>query len=412
MYRKAEKRGEDRLTGCPPLCTMAAAMGANGSQDVRGGVGLVLTGGGARAAYQVGFLRSLARHLPEARIPFITGVSAGAINAVFLAQHPGTFAEAVEDLTSLWTGLSPDKVFRVGGWTLAKTVLQWGLRLISGGGPGRPEVHGFLDTSPLKTLLDGCLPCDAGGAITGIAANLADPARDLRAVALTGIKYATGQTVTWVQGQDISTWERPHRLAVQTELRIEHVLASAALPVVFPAQKVGDSWFGDGGIRLSTPLSPAIHLGADRILAISTRYARSLAEASSPSIPGYPPPAQVAGVLLNAIFLDAVDADALRLERINRLLASCPGPNPEHLKPVELEVLRPSEDLGKLSAQYEDRLPKSFRFLIRGTGTRETSSPDVLSLLLFDNRYIEHLIDIGEADAEAQLGDIEALFSV
>jgi NTE family protein len=186
-------------------------------------------------------------------------------------------------------------------------------------------------------------------------------------------------------------------------------MASAALPVLFPAQKVGDAWYGDGGVRLATPLSPAIHLGADRVLAISTRYARNIKEASSPVVAGYPPPAQVAGVLMNAIFLDAVDADALRLERINRLLASCPGPNPEALRLVDLLVLRPSKDLGRLAAEYEDRLPKAFRFLIRGTGTRETASPDVLSLLLFEAPYLKRLIDIGEADAEARVGEIERL---
>jgi NTE family protein len=388
---------------------MAVVTSAIGEGSGAGGPGLVLTGGGARAAYQVGFLRCLARHMPDARIPFITGVSAGAINATFLAQHPGTFAEAVEDLVRLWDGLSSDKVFRVGSWTLAKTVVRWGLRLVSGGGPGRPEVQGFLDTSPLRELLDDSLPRAVDGSIRGIAENLADPRRALRAVALTGLKYSTGQTVTWVQGQDIATWERPHRLAVHTELRVEHVMASSALPVIFPAQKVGDAWYGDGGVRLATPLSPAIHLGADRILAISTRYARSVAEASSPAVAGYPPPAQVAGVLLNAIFLDAVDMDALRLERINRLLDRCPNPNPENLRPVELMVLRPSQDLGRLAADYERRLPKGFRFLIRGTGTRETASPDILSLLLFEAPYLKRLIGIGEADAETRIGEIERL---
>jgi NTE family protein len=374
----------------------------------RGGtVGLALTGGGARAAYQVGFLRCIARHFPEAALPVVTGVSAGAINAAFLARDPGPLTATAEELTALWAGLEPRKVFRVDPWTLARNALRWARRLISGGGPITSRVRGLLDTTPLKLLLREVLPRGVDGRLTGIDENLARGR--LQAVALTALNYGTGQTVTWVQGTEFTGWERPYRLGVRARLGVQHVMASAALPLLFPAQKVDGAWYGDGGVRLLTPLAPALHLGADRILAISTRYRRSLEEASRPVVADYPPPAQVLGVLLNAVFLDALDQDELRLRRTNHFLERWQGDPPEGLRHVELMVLRPSQDLGRLAAEYEVGLPKGFRFLTRGLGTRETASPDFLSLLMFDPGYLARLIEIGERDAEGRMGEIEAL---
>lgn len=198
---------------------------------------------------------------------------------------------------------------------------------------------------------------------------------------------------------------------MQTTLTLDHVLASAALPFVFPAVQVCEEWHGDGGIRLTAPLSPAIHLGAERILAISTRYPRTRAEAEKPSIVGYPPPAQVASILMNAIFLDLVDEDALRLTRINELLERCPEARDGSLRKVRLLVIRPSCDLGRLARAYEPRLPAAFRFVTRGTGTRETKSPDALSMVMFQSDYLKRLIETGETDAEARKDEIEAFLS-
>ena len=250
-------------------------------------IALVLTGGGARAAYQIGFLRCLARNMPSEQFDIITGVSAGAINAAFLASHPGPLVDAVDELSDNWSGLSPDRIFHVGSMSLAGSVARWVLRLLSGGGPATPKTRGLLDTAPLRRLLEEFLgPVD--GEIPGIAANI-DSGR-LLAVALTTLNYATGQTVTWVQGREIAGWERPSRIGVNTRLTVDHVMASAALPLMFPAVKLNGSWCGDGGVRMLTPLAPAVHLGADRILAISTRYARSREEADQPLIRAYPPP--------------------------------------------------------------------------------------------------------------------------
>jgi NTE family protein len=185
------------------------------------------------------------------------------------------------------------------------------------------------------------------------------------------------------------------------------VLASSALPLFFPAVQVEDEWFGDGGIRLTAPLSPAVHLGARRILAISTRYGRNRAEADDPAVLGYPPPAQVAGVLLNAIFLDQFDGDALRLELLNKLVRSLPEGRRAGLREIELHMLRPSSDLGRLANEYEARLPRTFRFLTRGLGTRHTRSNDLLSLLMFQGDYLRALLELGERDGEARAGEID-----
>lgn len=376
-----------------------------GDDDARGGLGLVMGGGGARAAYQVGFLRALADWYPDLSIPYITGVSAGGINAAHLASHHGTFKQSVEELSDLWGKLQIEDVFRVGPWSLGRNAIRWLSRLVSGGRPGAPEVRGLVDTSPLRDFLTEALHA-VDGELTGIPLNL--QRGNLRAVALSTSSYSTGQSVTWVQGADIREWERPQRRSVNTTLTVDHVMASAALPLFFPAVELGNEWFGDGGIRLAAPLSPALHLGADRVLAISTRYDRTAAEAERPMVQGYPPPAQLAGVLMNSIFLDMLDHDALRLERLNRLVEKLPEKDREGLKPVRLMVLRPSEDLGRLSGRYEPRLPFGLRFLTRGLGTRETESPDFLSIILFQHDYLSALMDRGEADARAQEREIRS----
>ncbi len=371
-------------------------------------IGLVLTGGGARAAYQVGLVRHLAKRLPEFHFDVLTGVSAGAINASFLASHTGSADEATEDLMSTWLDLTPDHVFRDDGWSLGKMVFRWLLNLASGGLRYRPQVRGLVDTSPLGSHLANVLGVEAanGRVLPGIARNLARGRLD--AVAVTTVEWSTGQTVTWVQGRDIETWERPKRRSELALLTLDHVLASASLPLIFPAVRIGNAWHGDGGVRLTSPLSPALHLGCDRLIAVSTRH-EPLAPRTAAA--AYPPPAQFAGVLLNAVFLDQLDQDANRMELVNGLLARLPEPERGSLRLVDLVLLRPSEDLGRLASRFEPRLPKAFRFMTRGLGTRDTKSPDLLSLLMFQPDYIRALIDVGERDAEARHGEIAALLS-
>lgn len=368
-------------------------------------LGLVVGGGGARAAYQVGVLRCLARHFPELRIPYLTGVSAGAINAALLASHHGTFLQAVEELTHLWANLTVKDVFRVDSRSLLWTAFGWARQLFSGGMGRRSRVRGLVDTQPLREYLTEVLHA-VDGRLTGVDYNLQHGR--VRAAAISTSNYSTGQSITWVQGKGIEEWERPDRKARKSELTVEHVMASAALPILFPAVRLGDAWYGDGGIRLTAPLSPAVHLGARHILAISTRYQRTFEEAEEPSVYGYPPPAQVVGVLMNAVFLDLLDADAMRLDRLNQLLEELPAGKRAGLRLVDLLVLRPSMDLAQMANEYEPQLPRSFRFLTRGLGTKEIRSPDFLSLILFQPDYLTALISCGERDAEARLPEIRS----
>ena len=366
----------------------------------------MFSGGGARAAYQVGFLRVLAREFPDVVPGILTGVSAGGINAAYLAARQGGFAEKVESLADVWTALRIDDVFRVDLRDLTSRTLRWGGRLMSGGKSPLPPAKSLVDTAPLRASLERVLEARAG-VLPGVAKSLRDGW--LRAIALTASSYTTGQSITWVQlpdGCGIETWERPQRKSAPCVLRVDHVMASSSLPFFFPAIDVDGAWYGDGGIRLTAPLSPAIHLGARQIIAVSTRYERSREEADRPAVVGYPPPAQVAGVLYNAIFLDQLDADALNMQQLNQLVERLPEGQRDGLRHIDLLVLRPSEDLGRLANAYEPQLPRAFRFLTRGLGTRETLSNDLLSLVMFQNDYVNRLIGMGEADAAARLSDI------
>jgi NTE family protein len=371
-----------------------------------GATALVLGGGGARGAYQAGVIRGLARRYPGIEFPILTGISAGAINTAFVAAHGDTFAEAADELVNLWLSVTPEQVYRVDAASLLRNVIRWGWRIASGGMSEAERTRALVDTAPLAELLRLALPRHADGAIIGIERNVARGR--LQAVALSATSYSTGQSVTWVHGNGVKLWQRPQRRSENARLGIEHVMASTALPLLFPAVRVGKEWYGDGGIRLTAPLSPALHLGAARILTISTRHPRSRAEADVSQIVGYPPPAQVLGVLYNAVFLDLIDQDILRLQLINQLLANAPEAQRNGMREVDILVLRPSRDLGRLAREYEPRLPPTLRFLTRGWGTRRTTSPDVLSLMMFQADYLRALIELGEQDVEAQKDRIDA----
>jgi NTE family protein len=369
---------------------------------------LVLSGGGAHAAYQVGFLRCLAGQFPRLRIPILTGVSAGAINATFIANHQGTFAEAIDALSEFWRHLSINQVYNVDTWSLSKKVLRWGMSLVSGGISKLPSPKGLVDTAPLRKLLEHGFTSSDGGMI-GIRENIRQ--QKLKALAITATNYTSGQTVTWVQGKNIEMWERPDRHSFMTEVTVDQIMASTALPMFFPAIEIKDSWYGDGGIRQYAPLSPSLHLGARRILAVSTRYKPSMQEAGSTVNRGYPSIAHIMGILMSAIFVDLLDQDVLGLERVNRLLESKSLQKDSYLRLVRAFTLRPSLHLGKIAGKFEPNLPRPVRFLTRGLGTHETDSFDWLSMVMFDPSYIQNLMEIGEADANARKEEIAALLA-
>lgn len=352
--------------------------------------GLLLSGGGARASYQAGVLRYVADAFPEASFPIIAGVSAGAINAAHVATHPGDFGASTQRLVNNWNDIRPEHVYSA---TSNVSFLRHFFF-----GRGDEQGHGIhkalLDTQPLREYLTEKVG-DEEGHLAGIQERLADGSLDALAVLTTN--YGTGQTVTWVQGSDMRDWERPTRVGISARLHVEHIMASTALPVIFPAIRIGDAYFGDGGIRLAAPLAPVVHLGANRILAISTRYDRSRAEADEPTVQGYPPLGQIASLLMNSVFLDSLDQDAHTMDRINALLEQLPLRKRLSLRPIKLLVLRPSRDLGKLAGEFEPTITGPIKLISRLLGTK-SNSPDWLSMLLFEEGYVRNLIETGYND--------------
>ena len=375
--------------------------------DEHGGdLAVMLTGGGARAAYQVGLLKGIARHFPRLRFQIVTGVSAGAINAAYLAAKQGTLAQKAEQLDRMWCELNCESIFQF-DW---KAFLPFRSAL-SSVFPKRhkwtaTQPHALVDTTPLRDLLCRILSVAPHTAVPGIEENIRSG--DLTALALMTLDYSTGQTVRWVQGRNFDVHEGPNRRTALTRFTVEHVLASSALPFVFPAVKIDNEWHGDGGIRLAAPLSPAVHLGARRIIAMSTGYQRTPEEAGTTVIDGYPPAAQLLSQLVNAIFLDAIDEDVVRMERMNELIRKLPAGERDGLKPIDLLVLRPSIDLGKLAADYEHLLPRKIKLLVRALGAQEPEAPDFISLLMFEPSYTKRIIEIGEADVEDRIPEIRA----
>ncbi len=376
------------------------------SQDATGDLAVMLTGGGARAAYQVGLLKGLATHFPDLRIRIITGASAGAINAAYIASHQGTLLERVHQLERIWCELGCDSIYQF-DW---KVFLPFRAALASllpkKTRFTRSREHALVDTTPLRNLVCKILDTPRETPILGIEENIRSG--ELTALALMTLDYSTGQTVRWVQGRNFDPYDGPNHRTARTYFTVDHVLASAALPFIFPAVRIGNAFHGDGGIRMAAPLSPAVQLGAQRIIAMSTGSLRNPEEASHPVVTGYPPVAQILGQLVNAIFLDGIEEDVARMERMNDLLRKMAPHERDGMKPIDLLVLRPSIDLGKLAGDYERFLPRKVKLLVRAMGVKETESPDFISLLMFEPTFTQRIIALGETDVASRLPDIRA----
>jgi NTE family protein len=362
---------------------------------------LVFSGGGARAAYQAGVLEAIAECAPELDVPILTGVSAGAINATSLAAHPGPFGQAVSDLRREWERLTPSQVYRVEPIRVGGAMWRWAFNMLVRRRKAPPVLRGLMDMQPLKYFLKDCI--DFGGIARNIAAGR------LRAAALSATCYNTGQTVTFVEGrEDVELWQRFMRVAVGTRLEVEHLMASTAIPLIFPAQKIGNAFYGDGSVRQTAPLAPAIHLGANRIVAVAMR-AESPAETCATVSMDYPVAAEVFGLLLHSVFLDSLDADAERLERVNEVLRAVPSGHdlPGGLRPVDLLLLRPSRDLAEMARGCRAELPGAVEFLVRSIGGAQAKGSDFQSYLMFQPEYTGPLMELGYQDAKAQRGEIE-----
>ena len=375
-------------------------------------VALVLTGGGARAAYQVGALRAISELRRRGTCPFriFAGVSAGAINAASVASGADEFPIATERLAETWRALSPDRVYRTDARKLIGIGSRWIKVLSAGGMLGSSQINYLLDTEPLRALLAEAMPISRLPQLfrSGV----------LRGVAVSATSYTSGLAVTFYDGaRDVQPWCRTSRIGIRQRLRLPHVLASSAIPIFFPPVKVRGVFYGDGCVRMHAPLSPAIHLGADRILAIGVQ---------SPQ-PTEPPPerapvpdgealplSEIAGILLNAVFLDALESDVERLEQVNRTVGFITpdqhGTSAQPLRPVECIVLRPSQDLGLLAADQYHRFPRVLRYLLKGIGATGETGSDLLSYLAFEPEYVNRLMDLGYADTMRRRTELEAFF--
>jgi NTE family protein len=388
-------------------------------------LGLVLTAGGARGAYQAGVLKRIGE-IPALRgqpSPFriVAGASAGAINGAMVSALAGDLHEATTALAGVWGRLEVRDVFRPD----LPAFLMTGLRLLAdlglGGLFGGGRVQSMLDTAPLPAFLGRALPLEGIG----------DSIRrgHLYALAVTATSYHSGRSFTFIQGRaGHPVWMKSRRVTLPVQMTLDHICASAAIPIVFPPVRLmcegRPLWFGDGGLRLVNPLSPAIRLGATRVFAVGVRSqsaAASLSRAeqlqgaeSEPSVLR-PPLAQICGVFLNAIFLDHLDADLDHLRRMNELIAAYGGEVAasaagvqEPMRMVAPLVVSPSHDLAIVAKAMSNRMPGVVRYILEGLGTPDAQSADLMSYLLFDRAYTRALVDIGYQDAGARIDEIEA----
>lgn len=369
-------------------------------------IGLILTGGGARAAYQVGVLKAVAEFLPRrVHSPFqiICGTSAGALNAVTLAVNAQHFRKGVKYLLGIWTNSHVSDIYRSDVLGVFVNSVRWlsGL-VLSLIGINRMSRISLLDNAPLATFLEQTLPCEQ------IQENI--DAGALHALSITASGYGSGHSVTFYQGvPGLKPWKRTRRVGMETKIGIEHLLASSAIPFLFPAVHIHREYFGDGSMRQIAPISSALHLGADKVMLMGAWHVED-EEGRRNRMDAYPTLAQIAGHALDSIFLDGLEVDLERLERINKTVSLIPESlrSSTDMRHIDILVITPSQPLEKVAERHLDRLPWTIRLLLRVAGVMRRSGANLVSYLLFDRHYSRALIDLGYQDALKRRGEILA----
>ncbi|HEX7011358.1 MAG TPA: patatin-like phospholipase family protein [Steroidobacteraceae bacterium] len=367
-------------------------------------IGLVLPGGGARAAYQVGVLRAIADLLPARSanpFPIVTGTSAGAVNATAIAVHADRFRVAVGNLERVWRNFQVGQVFRADTVSMLRSGLHWLLSLISGGWL-LPPPRSILDNSPLRELLRQQF--DLNRIRTFIEAGHLD------AIAMSAAGYVSARSVSFFQAKPgLEPWSRMRRAGERTTLTLEHLMASVAVPFLFPPVLLGDEYYGDGAMRESNPFSAAVHLGAERLLVVGTR---NEARPTAPAQPTCPTFGQIFGYMLDALFTDGLYADLERLTQLNRIVDRV-GPitgalsdDSVRLRRIDMLVLLPSKDLSEVARDHVDSLPRALRVLLRTMGAMNRGGGQLMSYLLFQDTYTRELIALGYQDAMRRADDL------
>lgn len=376
--------------------------------DGNGKAALVLTGGGARAAYQVGVLQAI-RHirgpLPGNPFAILCGTSAGGINAAALAVYSADFNAAVRKVAWIWRNFRAHHVYRTDPAALLGAGLRWGSAIFAGWAIAQTP-RSLLDNSPLQALLERTM--DLSAIETAITAG------HLHAVSVTVSGYTSGESLAFFSGHpSIQPWRRAQRVGVRARIGVDHLLASSAIPFVFPAVRINREYFGDGSMRQLAPISPAIHLGADRILVIGSGR---LAEEGRQRTETYPSPAQIAGHAMSSIFLDGLAVDLERMERINDTLGAFTAAQRADagvaLRPIETLVISPSQRLDAIAGHHRESLPPLLRFVLRSVGAMRREGSTLLSYLLFEPGYTRALMELGYKDAMARREEVERFLRI